>query len=331
MDEMNAETVETAGGGQMTRSIRATKKDFDALKEIAERLGMSQGSAFAQLLASWELHHASDTMQEQAGAVKACQSLLAQLENLFTGQFAAMSALETEAKRAAGAELENLRRKLDAAREDEVAARADVETAQAATKEAKAAQKAAEQAQRDAEAKQAAAEQAQAEAEAKQVAAERTVSALQTAAEDARAERDTVKDELNRLYGEVQKLRERADGYDRATAALADARAKVSDLKADLIAEKADRRKVAADLMDLMKAVDGRVEAAKAEAVKVAKAEMKAAYDKKYNEAVVKLEQDARERAEKAIAAAKEKGVDEWADDMAQKVIDEAFKPKHQK
>lgn len=270
MDEMNTETVETAGGGQMTRSIRATKKDFDALKEIAERLGMSQGSAFAQLLASWELHHASDTMQEQAGAVKACQSLLAQLENLFTGQFVAMSALETEAKRAAGAEVEDLRRKLAAAREDEQAARADAEAAQAAANEAKAAQKVAEAAQRDAEKAQRAAEAAQADAEAKQAAAERTVSALQTAADDARAERNNVKAEMTRLYEEVQKLREKADGYDRATAALADERAKVNELKADLTAEKADRRKVAADLMELMKAMGARVEAAKSEAMKVA-------------------------------------------------------------
>ena len=30
-----------AGGGQMTRSIRASKADFDALKEVAERLNMS--------------------------------------------------------------------------------------------------------------------------------------------------------------------------------------------------------------------------------------------------------------------------------------------------
>lgn len=305
MDEKIIE-VEDAGGGQMTRSIRATKRDFDALKDVAERLGMSQGAAFAQLLASWELHHASDTLQEQAGAVKAAQTLLAQLENLFTGQFAAMSALEAEAKRAAGAEVEDLRRKLDASREDEAAARADVEAAQAVAHEAATAQKAAEQAQRDAEKAQRAAEQAQADAEAKRAAAERTVSALQTAAEDARTERNTVKAEMNRLYEEVQKLREKADGYDRATAALADERAKVNELKADLTAEKADRRKVAADLMDLMKAVDGRVEAAKAEAAKVAKAELKTAYDKKYNEAVAKAEADAQARAEKAIAAAKE-------------------------
>ena len=305
MDEKIIE-VEDAGGGQMTRSIRATKRDFDALKDVAERLGMSQGAAFAQLLASWELHHASDTLQEQAGAVKAAQTLLAQLENLFTGQFAAMSALEAEAKRAAGAEVEDLRRKLDASREDEAAARADVEAAQAVAHEAATAQKAAEQAQRDAEKAQRAAEQAQADAEAKRAAAERTVSALQTAAEDARTERNTVKAEMNRLYEEVQKLREKADGYDRATAALADERAKVNELKADLTAEKADRRIVAADLMDLMKAVDGRVEAAKAEAAKVAKAELKTAYDKKYNEAVAKAEADAQARAEKAIAAAKE-------------------------
>ena len=42
-----------SGGGQMTRSIRASKADFDALKDVAERLGMSQGAAFSQLLASW--------------------------------------------------------------------------------------------------------------------------------------------------------------------------------------------------------------------------------------------------------------------------------------
>ena len=305
MDEKITEPVEAAGG-QMTRSIRATKRDFDALKDVAEKLGMSQGAAFAQLLASWEMHHASDTMQEQAGAVKAAQTLLAQLENLFTGQFAAMSALEAEAKSAAGAEVEDLRRKLAAAREDEAAARADVEAAQTVANEAKAAQKVAEAAQKAAEKAQRAAEQAQADAEAKRAAAERTVSALQTAAEDARTERNTVKAEMNRLYEEVQKLREKADGYDRATAALADERAKVNELKADLTAEKADRRKVAADLMDLMKAVDGRVEAAKAEAAKVAKAELKTAYDKKYNEAVAKAEADAQARAEKAIAAAKE-------------------------
>lgn len=330
MDEKITESVE-AVGGQMTRSIRATKKDFDALKDVAEKLGMSQGAAFAQLLASWELHHASDTLQEQAGAVKAAQTLLAQLENLFTGQFAAMSALEAEAKRAAGAEVEDLRRKLLASREDEAAARADVEAAQQAVTEAKAAQRAAEQAQRDAEKAQRAAEQAQADAEHKRASAESMVTALQEAAADARAERDAEKADALRYYNGMRELKERADGYERAMKDLAAERAKNTELKADLEAEKTDRRKAAADLADLMKAVDGRVEAAKAEAVKVAKAEMKTAYDKKYNEAVAKIEQEARERTEQAIAAAKEKGVDEWADDMAQKVIDEAFKPKHKK
>lgn len=305
MDEKITESVEAAGG-QMTRSIRGSKQDFDTLKRVAKELGMSQGAAFSQLLASWELHHASSEMQEQAANVKAAQSLLAQLEHLIVGQYSAMDALEAEAKKAASAEMESLRRQLSAAREDEAAARADVEAAQTAMSEAKAAQKAAERTAHDAVTAQVAAEDARAKAEAKQTAAERTVSALQTAAEDARAERNTVKDELTRLYGELQKLRERADGYDRATAALADARAKISDLKADLIAEKADRRKVAADLMDLMKSVDGRVEAAKAEAVKVAKAEVKVEYDKRYAAAVAKAEADAQARAEKAIAAAKE-------------------------
>lgn len=305
MDEKIIE-VEDAGGGQMTRSIRATKRDFDALKDVAERLGMSQGAAFAQLLASWELHHASDTLQEQAGAVKAAQTLLAQLENLFTGQFAAMSALEAEAKRAAGAEVEDLRRKLDASREDEAAARADVEAAQAVAHEAATAQKAAEQAQRDAEKAQRAAEQAQAEAEAKRASAEQMVSALQEAAADARAERDAEKADALRYYNGMRELREQADGYERAMKDLAAERAKNTELKADLEAEKTDRRKAAADLADLMKAVDARIDKTREEAIKAAKAELREEYNKKYAAAVAKAEKDAQARAEKAIAAAKE-------------------------
>ena len=302
MDEKITESVEAAGG-QMTRSIRATKRDFDALKDVAERLGMSQGSAFAQLLASWELHHASDTMQEQAGAVKAAQTLLAQLENLFSGQFAAMSALEAEAKKAASAEMESLRRQLAAAREDESAARADVEAAQAATNEAKAAQKVAEAAQRDAEKAQRAAEAAQADAEAKRASAEQMVSALQEAAADARAERDAEKADALRYYNRMREIKEQAEGYERAMKELAAERAKNTELKADLEAEKTDRRKAAADLADLMKAVDARIDKTREEAIKAAKAELREEYNKKYAAAVAKAEKDAQARAEKAIAA----------------------------
>lgn len=253
MEEKEKEEKVIESGSQMTRSIRANKADFDALKEVAERLGMSQGAAFSQLLASWELHHASDTMQEQAGAVKAVQELLAQLQNLFSGQFAAMSALEAEAKRAAGAEVEDLRRKLDASREDEAAARADVEAAQVAVNEAQKAQKAAEAAQRDAQKAQKAAEAAQAEAETKRETAESMVTALQEAAADARKERDDAKADALRYYQGMRELKAQADEYERTKAALTEEREKIKELRKELEAEKADRRKATADLADLVK------------------------------------------------------------------------------
>jgi colicin import membrane protein len=312
-----------SGGGQMTRSIRANKADFDALKEVAERLNMSQGAAFSQLLASWELHHASDTMQEQAGAVKAAQALLAQLENLFTGQFAAMSALEAEAKKAASAEVETLRRQLVAARDDEQAARSDVLAAQEAMKDARAAQRAAEKKQKEAE-------EAQAEASCKRKIAEDALAAVQSAAADARAERDKATAEAERLTQEFAALQEKAAGYDNAVAALDAEKAKVAELREELAAEKADRRKATNDLTELMKSVDARIDKAKAEAAKATKAELKRQYDQQYNDALKELREKADEEVKRRVAEARQEFESaQWAKD-AEKLAeqDKPFEPK---
>ena len=316
-----------SGGGQMTRSIRASKADFDALKDVAERLGMSQGAAFSQLLASWELHHASDTMQEQAGAVKAAQTLLAQLEDLFSGQFAAMSALEREAKKAASAEVETLRRQLVAARDDEQAARADADEAQKAMQDAKAAQRAAEKKQKEAE-------EAQAEASCKRKIAEDTVAALQSAADDARKERDAAKAEAERLTQELATAQERAAGYDTAVAARDDEKAKVQELREELAAEKADRRKAVDAMTEMTKTFNSRIDEAKAEAAKAAKAEAKAElkgkYDKQYNEAVRDMQEKARKEIERRVAKAKQEFESaQWASDVEKLAEqDKPFEPK---
>lgn len=315
-----------AGGGQMTRSIRANKADFDALKEVAERLGMSQGAAFSQLLASWELHHASDTMQEQAGAVKAVQELLAQLQNLFSGQFAAMSALESEAKKAAGVEVESLRRQLVAARDDEQTARADAEAAQTALKDAKAAQRAAEKKQKEAE-------ESEAEASCKRKIAEDSLTAVQSAAEDARKERDAAKAEAERLTLELATAQERAAGYDTAVTALDAEKAKVQELRDELAAEKADRRKAVNDLTELMKAVDARIDKAKAEATKAAKAELKGQYDKQYKEALNDMQEKAKAEVERRVTAARQELENtQWASDVEKLAEqDKPFEPKDSK
>ena len=315
-----------AGGGQMTRSIRANKADFDMLKEVAERLGMSQGAAFSQLLASWELHHASDTMQEQAGAVKAVQELLAQLQNLFSGQFAAMSALESEAKKAAGVEVESLRRQLVAARDDEQTARADAEAAQTALKDAKAAQRAAEKKQKEAE-------EAEAEASCKRKIAEDSLTAVQSAAEDARKERDAAKAEAERLTQELATAQERAAGYDTAVTALDAEKAKVQELRDALAAEKADRRKAVNDLTELMKAVDARIDKAKAEATKAAKAALKGQYDKQYKEALNDMQEKAKAEVERRVTAARQELENaQWASDVEKLAEqDKPFEPKDSK
>lgn len=315
-----------AGGGQMTRSIRANKADFDALKEVAERLGMSQGAAFSQLLASWELHHASNTMQEQAGAVKAVQELLAQLQNLFSGQFAAMSALESEAKKAAGVEVESLRRQLVAARDDEQAARADADEAQKAAQAAKEAKKAAQEAEAKAKAE-------KDEASCKRKIAEDTVAALQSAAEDARKERDAAKAEAERLTQELATAQERAAGYDTAVTALDAEKAKVQELRDELAAEKADRRKAVNDLTELMKAVDARIDKAKTEAAKAAKAELRSQYDKQYNDALEELRKKADEEVERRVAEAKKEVENmQWANGVEKLVEqDKPFEPKDSK
>ena len=315
-----------AGGGQMTRSIRANKADFDMLKEVAERLGMSQGAAFSQLLASWELHHASDTMQEQAGAVTAVQELLAQLQNLFSGQFAAMSALESEAKKAAGVEVESLRRQLVAARDDEQTARADAEAAQTALKDAKAAQRAAEKKQKEAE-------EAEAEASCKRKIAEDSLTAVQSAAEDARKERDAAKAEAERLTQELATAQERAAGYDTAVTALDAEKAKVQELRDALAAEKADRRKAVNDLTELMKAVDARIDKAKAEATKAAKAELKGQYDKQYKEALNDMQEKAKAEVERRVTAARQELENaQWASDVEKLAEqDKPFEPKDSK
>lgn len=322
-----------SGGGQMTRSIRANKADFDALKEVAERLNMSQGAAFSQLLASWELHHASDTMQEQAGAVKAAQALLAQLENLFTGQFAAMSALEAEAKKAASAEVETLRRQLVAARDDEQTARADADAAQAAMKDAKAAQRAAESAQAEAEKKQNKAEEAEAEAARKREIAEDTLAAMQGAIADARAERDKATAEAERLTQELAALQDKAAGYDTAVAALDAEKAKVAELREELAAEKADRRKATNDLTELMKSVDARIDKAKTEAAKAAKAELRSQYDKQYNDALEEMRKQAKAEVEKRVTAARQEFENaQWASGVEKLAEqDKPFEPKDSK
>ena len=312
-----------AGGGQMTRSIRANKADFDALKEVAERLNMSQGAAFSQLLASWELHHASDTMQEQAGAVKAAQALLAQLENLFTGQFAAMSALEAEAKKAASAEVEALRRQLVAARDDEQAARDDAAAAQKVAQAAKEAKKAAQEAEAKAKAE-------KDEASCKRKIAEDALAALQSAAADARKERDAAKDEAERLSKELAATQERAAGYDTAVAALDAEKAKVAELRKELAAEKADRRKATNDLTELMKGFDARIDKAKNEAAKAAKAELRSQYDKQYNEAVRDMQEKARKEIERRVAEAKQETESaQWASGVEKLAEqDKPFEPK---
>ena len=315
-----------AGGGQMTRSIRANKADFDMLKEVAERLGMSQGAAFSQLLASWELHHASDTMQEQAGAVKAVQELLAQLQNLFSGQFAAMSALESEAKKAAGVEVESLRRQLVAARDDEQAARDDAAAAQKAMQDAKAAQRAAEKKQKEAE-------EAEAEASCKRKIAEDSLTAVQSAAEDARKERDAAKAEAERLTQELATAQERAAGYDTAVTALDAEKAKVQELRDELAAEKADRRKAVNDLTELMKAVDARIDKAKAEATKAAKAELKGQYDKQYKEALNDMQEKAKAEVERRVTAARQELENAQGASDVEKLAeqDKPFEPKDSK
>lgn len=312
-----------SGGGQMTRSIRANKADFDALKEVAERLGMSQGAAFSQLLASWELHHASDTMQEQAGAVKAAQTLLAQLENLFTGQFAAMSALEAEAKKAASAEVETLRRQLVAARDDEQAARADADEAQKAAQAAKEAKKAAQEAEAKAKAE-------KDEASCKRRIAEDALAAVQSAADDARKERDAAKAESATLNETVATLQEKAAGYDTAVAALDAEKAKVAELREELAAEKADRRKAMKDLTELMKGFDARIDKAKTDAAKAAKAELRSQYDKQYNDALEKLRKKADEEVKRRVAEAKQEFESaQWASDVEKLAEqDKPFEPK---
>lgn len=315
-----------SGGGQMTRSIRASKADFDALKDVAERLGMSQGAAFSQLLASWELHHASDTMQEQAGAVKAAQALLAQLENLFTGQFAAMSALEAEAKKAASAEVETLRRQLVAARDDEQAARADADAAQKAAQAAKEAKKAAQEAEAKARAE-------KDEASCKRKIAEDALAAVQSAAADARAERDKATAESERLMQELAVLQEKAAGYDTAVAALDAEKAKVAELREELTAEKADRRKATNDLTELMKSVDARIDKAKAEATKAAKAELKGQYDKQYKEALNDMQEKAKAEVERRVTAARQELENaQWASGVEKLAEqDKPFEPKNNK
>jgi chromosome segregation ATPase len=312
-----------SGGGQMTRSIRANKADFDALKEVAERLNMSQGAAFSQLLASWELHHASDTMQEQAGAVKAAQALLAQLEDLFSGQFAAMSALEREAKKAASAEVETLRRQLVAARDDEQAARADADEAQKAAQAAKEAKKAAQEAEAKAKAE-------KDEASCKRKIAEDALAAVRSAAEDARKERDAAKAEAATLNETVAALQEKAAGYDTAVAALDAEKAKVAELREELAAEKADRRKATNDLTELMKNVDARIDKAKTEAAKATKAELKRQYDQQYNDALEEMRKKANEEVERRVAKAKQEFESaQWASGVEKLAEqDKPFEPK---
>lgn len=322
-----------SGGGQMTRSIRANKGDFEELKAVAERLGMSQGAAFSQLLASWKLHHASDTMQEQAGAVKAAQALLAQLEDLFSGQFAAMSALEREAKKAASAEVETLRRQLVAARDDEQAARADAEAAQAAMKDAKASQRAAESAQAEAEKKQNKAEEAEAEAARKREIAEDTLAAMQGAIADARTERDKAQAEAERLSQELAALQEKAAGYDNAVAALDAEKAKVAELRKELAAEKADRHKAVDAMTEMTKTFNSRIDEAKAEAAKAAKAELKGKYDKQYNEAVKDIQEKAKAEVERRVTAARQELENaQWASGVEKLAEqDKPFEPKDSK
>lgn len=315
-----------SGGGQMTRSIRANKADFDALKEVAERLNMSQGAAFSQLLASWELHHASDTMQEQAGAVKAVQELLAQLQNLFSGQFAAMSALESEAKKAASVEVESLRRQLVAARDDEQAARADADEAQKAAQAAKEAKKAAQEAEAKAKAE-------KDEASCKRKIAENALAAVQSAAADARKERDAAKAEAERLSQELAAAQERAAGYDTAVAALDAEKAKVAELQKELAAEKDDRHKAVDAMTEMTKTFNSRIDEAKAEATKAAKAELKGKYDKQYSEAVRDMQEKAKAEVERRVTAARQELENaQWASGVEKLAEqDKPFEPKDSK
>lgn len=290
---------------QITRSIRANTKDFEQLKAVAEKLGMSQGAAFSQLLASWELHHASDTLQEQAGAVKAVQSLLAQLENLFKGQFAAMSTLEAEAKKASGAEIEKLRRELEDARSRERAAREDADAAvlaeQAATSEKKAAEDAVKQIQLDATTKINAAETARNEAEKKAANATDALDVLKTSLAEAKAERDEARAKASEAIKVSESMKVRAAACEKAESERDAAQAEIANLKEELKSEKADRRKAAADLTDLMKAVDARIDKAVAEAVKTKELELRAEFNKSFNEKVKAIRKEAKEQAEQKI------------------------------
>lgn len=256
----------------MTRSIRGTKADFDTLKRIAEELGMSQGAAFAQLLATYELHHASDTMSEQAANVKAAQSLLAQLEQLIVGQYSAMSALENEAKSAASAELEDVRRKLAAARDDEQAARADADAAIASAKAARDEMKAAEAAKAEAEKKAATADAEAAEAKS-------MYDALKQAAADARSERDhakaaaeNAKTELDSLKAEIENLRDAAKAAETAKETIA-------ELKQELAEAKQERREANKELNELVREFNSRIDKEREASLKVA-ADLKAENEK---------------------------------------------------
>lgn len=297
--------AESPKNTQITRSIRANTEDFEQLKAVAEKLGMSQGAAFSQLLASWELHHASDTMQEQAGAVKAVQNLLAQVQQLFVGQFAAMSSLEAEAKKASGVEVERLRRELEDSRKREEAARRDRDDAvmaeQQARNEAKAADDALAKVQAVTKEQLDQAKAAQGEAEKKAADATAALDALKGAADDARAERDAAKKAAEEAKKEADNLRDRAAACDMAERERDAAQAEVANLKADLKDEKAERRQAAADLTDLMKAVEGRIDKAVAEAVKTKELELRAEFNKSFNEKVKAIRKEAKEQAEQKI------------------------------
>lgn len=104
--------------GEITRSIRANKEDFNQLNEIAASLGVKQGGAFRQLLSFWSLNHVSDEMREQAAQVEQVQELLGRIGDLFTAQFGAIKTTAESAKRAASAEMEKMRVDLKEAQDE---------------------------------------------------------------------------------------------------------------------------------------------------------------------------------------------------------------------
>lgn len=323
----------SSGSSMMTRSIRGSADDFEALKAIAEKLGISQGATLSQLLSFWQLEHAvseSALLQKQRGNVEQLSGLLAQINDLFRSQLNAIATAEEAGKRAESVKTAELEQSLAKAQNDAQTARQELTaakdqasknmaTAHDELNKARADAKTAEATLKQAEQEKAAAERAKAQAEQQMQSALASVASLKASLEDAQKQRDDAKAEA---AGNAQKLSDafkQLDAYkdigqqlkdaQRAAETLKTANAELKkdlgDAKLELKQVKDDLRSAQADLRDLSKSFGERVDKERADAVAAVEPRIRKEYADKYNDRVKKL-QEKTKKAQKHEPSEKE-------------------------